>query len=331
MSAANGIREVAAQAGVSVGTVSNVLNRPERVSSATRERVERAIVELDFVRNEPARQLRAGGGRTLALVVNDIAHPAFSELAYGAGVVADRVGYALFLCNSEGIKENEERYLSLADQRRVQALLITPIGIQQERLAQISGQGIPVVLLDRLAEESELCSVSVDDVSGGDLAASHVIGAGHRRIAHISGVACTADRRSGVLRAFRNNGMLERDLMRVDVEALTVAEGQQAGHQLLSRTPGSTAVLCDSDMVAMGVMQAARAEGMAVPDDIAVVGYDDIELAESLHVPLTTVRSPRTLLGRTAAEVAMDELTRPATHRHQHTLLPPELVVRQSA
>src|SRR5690606_10343603 len=169
------IREVASHAGVSVGTVSNVLNRPEIVAPATRSRVLRSIHELGFVPNESARQLRRGRGRVLGLVVLDVANPFFTDVAKGVEDATAAAGMAVIFCNSDGDPARESAYLDLLEEQRVRGVLITPVDDASERLQRLRQRGILVVLLDRLARSDDLCSVSVNDVRGGELAIRNLL------------------------------------------------------------------------------------------------------------------------------------------------------------
>ena len=164
------IREVAAHAGVSVATVSNVLNRPDIVARPTRDRVNASIRELGFVRNESARQLRAGRSRTIGLVVLDVANPFFTDLARGVEDEASKAGLAVILCNSDDQERKEKRYLELLEEHRVQGVLITPVVGAGSRLGRLQRRGTPVVLVDSRSPSRGQCSVAVDDVLGGDLA-----------------------------------------------------------------------------------------------------------------------------------------------------------------
>ena len=198
------IREVAAHAGVSVATVSNVINRPEIVAPQTRDRVQAAITELGFVRNESARQLRAGRSRTIGLVVLDVANPFFTDVARGVEDEANKAGLAVILCNSDDQARKENRYLDVLEEHRVHGVLITPVVGASTRLASLQLRGTPVVLVDSRSPSRGQCSVAVDDVMGGDLAMSHLLAAGHERIAYVAGPASirqVADRHEGALRA----------------------------------------------------------------------------------------------------------------------------------
>jgi DNA-binding LacI/PurR family transcriptional regulator len=195
------IREVALHAGVSVGTVSNVLNRPEAVATKTRQRVLAAIAELGYVRNDSARQLRAGRSRSVAMVVLDIANPFFTDVVRGAETATDRARISLSLFNSGESAERERRHLDQVEEQRVLGILITPVDDgPRSRLEQLAQRGMPVVLVDRGSRQAGRCSVTVDDVLGGRLAASHLLEAGHRRLAFLGGPATlrqVADRRDG--------------------------------------------------------------------------------------------------------------------------------------
>ena len=192
-----------------VATVSNVLNRPDIVAGPTRDRVSASIRELGFVRNESARQLRAGRSRTIGLVVLDVANPFFTDLARGVEDEASKAGLAVILCNSDDQERKEKRYLEVLEEHRVQGVLITPVAGSGSRLARLQKRGTPVVLVDRRSPFRGQCSVAVDDVLGGDLAVSHLLSLGHERIAYASGplgIRQVADRREGALRALANAG-----------------------------------------------------------------------------------------------------------------------------
>jgi LacI family transcriptional regulator len=323
-----GIREVARHAGVSNATVSNVLNRPGVVAPATRQRVLAAIEELGFVRNESARQLRAGSSRVIAYVVLDAANPFFTDVARGVEDAAREAGLALFLCNSASDDGREREYLELLHEQRVEGILITPVDAER-----LTDRGTPVVLVDR-ESNGTYCSVAVDDVLGGELAVTHLIENGHRRIAMIGGplsIQQVRDRREGAMRALANAGLPADALTFLETRGLQVSEGRGAGERLVglpaSRRP--TAAFCANDLLALGLLQSMTQQGLKVPDDLAVVGYDDIEFAAAAAVPLTSVRQPREQLGRTAATLLLAE--NEPDHEHRHVKFQPELVVRASS
>ncbi|MEU4477981.1 LacI family DNA-binding transcriptional regulator [Micromonospora sp. NPDC023966] len=334
MATAN-IKQVARHAGVSLGTVSNVLNRPDTVAPATRQRVLDAITELGYVRNDSARQLRAGHSRTVAIVVLDVANPFFTDLVRGAEQVVEDAGAMLVVCNSGEDSARERRHLDLLQEQRVRGVLITPVGHgSQPHLDMLIDRGIPVVLVDRGTGQASRCSVAVDDVRGGRLAVDHLLERGHRRIAYVGGpfsIAQVADRHAGAAAALEDHG--DAELRVATTTSLTVAAGRHAAEDLLAlpALQRPTAVFCANDLIALGVLQEMTARGLRVPADVAIVGYDDIEFAGAAAVPLSSVRQPREQLGRTAAQLLLEEASSGETHRHRHVVFQPELVVRRSS
>jgi LacI family transcriptional regulator len=327
------VKDVARRAGVSLGTVSNVLNRPEIVSPATRQRVLDAINELGFVRNESARTLRAGRSRTIGLVVLDVANPFFTDVARGAEAVADAHGAVVTLCNSGEDAARERRYLDHLEELRVQGILITPVATRNPRLDQLIAKGMPVVLVDRGGGRHR-CSVGVDDVLGGELAVRHLIEQRHRRIAFVAGplsIQQVVDRRRGANRAADTTAGMSLTVF--EMGSLTFAEGRRAAEQLveLPRSRRPTAVFCANDLLALGMLQELIRRGIRVPDDVAIVGYDDIDYAAAAAIPLSSVRQPREQLGRTAAELLFDEINDGDIHRHRRIRFRPELIIRESS
>ena len=329
-----GVKDIALAAGVSLGTVSNVLNHPDRVSPRTKARVEQVMADLGFVPNESARQLRAGRSRTLAYVVLDASNPFFTDVARGVEETVAARDLSLFMCNSDDKADRERKYLSRLEEQRVAGILLTPVDPESPLLDQISGRGTPIVIVDRTRPGDTHCSVAVDDELGGRLALEHLLDRGHERIAFIGGpttIGQVRDRYAGALAALADAGLDESHLVRVDTSALSVGEGRQAAQRLagLPRSRRPTAAFCANDLLALGLLQQCVTSGVSVPEDLAIVGYDDIEYAGAAAVPLTSVRQPRMQLGRTAAELLLDEVENPA-HAHQQITFTPELVARES-
>jgi LacI family transcriptional regulator len=328
------VKDVAVAAGVSLGTVSNVLNRPERVSVPTRDRVLKAMRDLGFVRNEFARQLRVGRSSTVAYVMLDVSNPFFTDVAVAVETAAENAGLSLFICSSGQSAEREQAYLRRLEEQRVQGILITPVDPASPMLAQLPARGTPVVIVDRTRDGNSHCSVSVDDMLGGHLATEHLIEIGHRQIAFVGGperLGQVRDRHAGAVSALADAGLGEERLSTLVTDALTVSEGRSAGQRIagMPRATRPTAAFCANDLVALGLLQACLALGLRVPDDLAIVGYDDIEFAGAAAVPLTSVRQPRRDLGHRAAELLLDEASNPA-HVHQQVQFDPELVARAS-
>jgi LacI family transcriptional regulator len=336
-----GIKDVALRAGVSVGTVSNVLNRPHLVRAETRQRVEAAMADLAFVRNESARQLRAGSSRMLAYVFIDAENPFFIDVARGAEDACRERGFALIMCNSGEDPAREDDYLSLLLEQRVHGVLVTPSDDRGTRLRSLPALGVPVVLVDRGETDPTLwCSVGVDDVHGGELAVRHLLDVGHRRIAFVGGpldVRPFADRLEGARRAVSaarpGSDRAPATLSVLSCEATSINAGHAAARSLATTDADErpTAVFCANDLVALGLLSELSATGLRVPDDVALVGYDDISFAAAAAVPLTSVRQPSRLIGRTAAELLLAEAEAGEDHVHEHVAFCPELVVRESS
>jgi len=328
------VKDVAAAAGVSLGTVSNVLNRPDRVSAPTRARVERAMADLGFVRNESARQLRSGTSSSVGYVMLDATNPFFTDVAQGIELAAESDGLSLFLCNSGQQARREAAHLDLLQQHRVRGILITPVDPDSDKLDETREHGTPVVIVDRIRDDASFCSVAVDDVLGGRLAVEHLLDRGHRRIAFVGGpldLGQVRDRLEGARRAWSDAGLPDDDLTVLETDALDVRSGSRAGERLSGipsrRRP--SAAFCANDLVALGLLQQAMGAGTPVPGELAIVGYDDIEFAGAAAVPLTSVRQPRQALGRAAAELLRDELVDP-DHEHRQVQFTPDLVARAS-
>lgn len=290
-----GIKDVARAAAVSVGTVSNVINRPDTVGPDTRARVLSAIERLGYVRSESARQLRAGRSRIMGLLVLDMGNPFFVDVARGAERAAREAGLGVMVCNSAQSPGEEAEYLALFAEQRVRGVLLTPADATGRNIEAFRRHDIPFVLVDRVAEGTTECSVSVDDVAGGALAVRHLLDAGHRSIAYVSGPPGfnqVRDRRTGALAALAGAGLGPDALRELPTERLDVAAGRDAGARLLGLSDRPTAVFCANDLLALGVLQSLFAAGVSVPGDLALVGYDDIEFAAAAAVPLTSVRQP---------------------------------------
>ncbi|NGO78886.1 LacI family transcriptional regulator [Streptomyces sp. YC504] len=328
-----GIKDVAKHAGVSVGTVSNVINHPDMVAEETRKRVRAAIERLGYVRSESARQLRAGRSRIMALLVLDMGNPFFVDVARGAERAARKAGLGVMVCNSAQSPQEEADYLGLFAEQRVRGVLLTPADATGRNIEAFRRHNIPFVLVDRVAEGVTECSVSVDDIQGGALAVRHLVDAGHRSIAYVSGPSDlnqVRDRRQGALNALAEAGLPAEALRELPTEHLDVAAGRDAASRILGLFERPTAVFCANDLLALGVLQTMYAAGVRVPEEMAIVGYDDIEFAAAAVVPLTSVRQPAVTMGAMAAELLLEE-TESDEHEHRRVVLQPELVVRGSS
>ena len=261
MNAPVSIREVAAHAGVSVGTVSNVLNRPDIVARPTRDRVHEAIKALGFVRNESARQLRAGRSRIIGLVVLDVANPFFTDVARGVEDEASRSGLAVILCNSDDQLLKETRYLELLEEHRVQGILITPVAGADERLALLQRRGTPGGPGRQPRRRPAGSARSPSTTSSAAMWRCPTCWRpGHERLAYIGGplsIRQVADRRDGALRALARAGRGPADLQMIETRALNVARraAGRRGDRGAAGRARPTGAFCANDLIALGLLQ----------------------------------------------------------------------------
>lgn len=325
-----GVRDVAARAGVSLGTVSNVLNNPHRVGQATRERVEAAMHALGFVPSRAAGQLRSRRSALIGLVVPDVGNPFWASVLRGVETVADEAGLTMVVGSTHQETERQEHLLRVLESQGVDGLVIAPIADRSEDWAPFESRRFGVVTLERQQPGSTGAWVSLDNVEGARLAMAHLLDQGHRRIALVNGpssVSWCAERRAGVVRALEQRGLrAEAAVVDVEVCDLTVDEGMAAVAPLLdSRVV--TAVMCVNDMLALGALRAMHERGLRVPQDIALVGYDDADFAPALNPSLTTVRQPSFDMGVAAARLLLRAESR---EPGEHVDFEPQLVVRHS-
>jgi LacI family transcriptional regulator len=314
-----------------VATVSYVINNgPRPVSPATRRRVEEAISSLGYFPNELARSLRLQQSSTIGLIIPNSANPFWAEIAREIEWICTRAGFLLLLCNSDRIHERELRAVQMLRAKAVDGVILAPHGDVDALLRPLRAAGTPVVLLEQSVPGVDC--VVIDDLAGGLLATRHLLGLGHRRIAMIRRRQTTA---TSMLRIEGYRQALAEAGLPFDAELVIAGgplqhDGYQAMQALLALDRPPTALFTHNDVVAMGALRAAYDGGLRVPDDLSVVGYDDITAAAYLAPPLTTVRSPKADMGMWAGDtithLALGSWTAlPATRT-----LPVELVIRGS-
>ncbi len=329
------MRDVAEMANVSIGTVSNVVNNPARVLPATRERVLEAIRTLGWTPNQQAQALRAGRSRTIGLAVMDVANPFFADLLRGAQARLEEEGYGATIGDADNRPAREEAVLRSFRDQRVRGVILGPIAALPREVEALHKARIPTVLVDR-AEGGDACTVGVDDVAGGRIAAEHLISQGHRSLAFVGGpttLAQVRDRREGAEQAAE---AAEANLLAVSVPSLDFTSGRSAAEHItmLPVDERPTGIFCANDLIAIGMLQGLVAAGLRVPQDVALVGYDDIDFAAAATVPLSSVAQPRRELGRSAAELLIQELADidgGLEHQHRTITYTPSLVVRASS
>jgi LacI family transcriptional regulator len=326
------LADVAREAGVSSMTVSRVINDKDDVSPATRQRVLEVVERLGYRPSGIARSLATQRTRTLGLVVPDVANPFFSDVVRGVEQVAYAQGYNVFLCNTEEKPERELAVLQSLEEKRVDGLVICSSRLAEAELQAFVSRNRFTVLVNRQVAGNHSRSVMVDDEGGGRLATEHLLATGRRSIGFLSGPPAS---HSGQSRAQGYRDALEAAGVQARADwtrpcAPVVEGGQTTARQLLSAHPELTALFCYNDLVAVGALQACAELGVDVPRDLAVVGYDDIPLAELVTPPLTTCRVARYDLGGQAVQLLLDHIGGCQAGCDQ-ILLRPELIVRASA
>lgn len=322
--------EVAREAGVSTATVSYVLHGRPGVSEATRARVLEVIERLSYRPSQAANVLKRGRAPFIGLLLADIANPFYPELAAGVIEAASSRGLEVFLAHTGEDGERLRRELRLMLDHHVSGFILTSLRDgDEEVLKELEQLGVPAVQTVRRIPGAEFDFVGIDDRAGGREAADHLIAGGHASIGLITGPSASSasrDRTAGMLEVVRKHGIrIPRDL---HLEAsLTREGGYMAGKKLLKKAP--SAVLCGNDLIALGLIDAIYDSGLEVPDDIAVVGYDDMSFGSARQIGLTTIRQPRHEIGRTAVDLLTRRLVDPSAPPVQR-VLGHELVVRTS-
>lgn len=324
------IKDVAAKAGVSIGTVSNVVTGNRFVSSQTTGRVREAMTELGFSPNGVASSLRSRRTRTIGLIVPDNANPFFAEIARAIEQANTAVGFGLMLCNTQRSPELAAASVRLLVEKRVDGIILAA-ATDAETLRPAVAAGVPIVLVDSDVPGVRADAVFVDHGLGGELAARHLFELGHREIACITGFptrACSRERLAGFRAVLHRVGVALPDA-RVAESDFHADTGYRATLALLDRDPAITAIFAVNDLAALGTIRACHDRGRAVPDRVSVIGFDDIGLADLMSPRLSTIRQPISEIGRLAIEVLAARLADPA-RAEQRSVLPVELVARES-
>lgn len=329
------IRDVAQRADVSIGTVSKFLNTPQRVAPDTKKRIGKAIRDLGYVRNEAARQLRAGESRTLAFVALELNNPFFGDVADAMERRAAQNGLFLFIVSSNGDPEREGQYIEMFVQQRVFGVILASGMTRERELELLFTRRIPTVLVDAYGASSRFSSTSVDDFLGAERAVLHLIEQGCRSIAFIGGevqIHQISERLRGARAAVDAHPGVQLEV--IPTVERSVHAGLDVGEQLLGRARKNwpDGIFAANDSLAMGVMQAiSSGSDLRIPEDIAVVGYDDIDFASSAAVPLSTVRRPREVFGRSAVDLVRDQADSKEALPVRSIVIQPELIVRASS
>jgi len=326
------LKDIAKEAGVSVNTVSRALNNKPDINFETKNKILEIARRLGYTPNMLARSLRSKRTGTIGLVVADISNPFYGSLVKGIENEAREKGYSIILCDTDEEYEKEQEAIQTLVEKRVDGLLIAPVQTKDQDIVELKRQKIPFVLIGRHFDILETDYVITDDVQGAFSATEYLIKKGHRRILFINGslhISSAKDRLAGYKRALLENGVGYEDrLVRSDV--VRMEDGYRIMKEILNNKNNITAVFAYSDLVAFGVIKALRETNLKIPEDIAVVGYDDIEFASTLEPPLTTVCIPRHRLGKEAVRI-LDKKIKEEFKGPQGIALKTELIIRKSA
>lgn len=328
------IKKIAEELGVHPSTVSRALNPSTRkmIGKDTSERIEQAAKKLGYYPNAAAASLRTGRSKLIGVFLPDISNPVFSPILSGIAEVTSEAGFATIVADVGAETRSQTEMLFELVARRVEGLILATVSRNDKLVQQCLNEGLPVVLVNRAESQMRVSSVTSDDAYGIRLAMEHLSGLGHRRIGHLAGPQHLS---TGFLRAkgFREAGEAlgidPHDAPMVECSAYTRQAGAAAMQALLKHTPPLTAVVASNDLVALGAYDALREAGIPIPQDMSIVGHNDMPLVDMVHPPLTTIRISHSELGREAARLLMSEINHDGGARRR-VVLAPELIVRAS-
>jgi LacI family transcriptional regulator len=326
------IRDVAKLAGVSPITVSRVINNSQGVNRLTRERVQRAVEGLHYVPNTLAKSLRSKKTHTMALVVSDITNPFWTTIARGVEDTAAKNGFHVILCNTDENPEKEANYINILLQRRVDGIIIAPTTNDKRRLSALTRQKVPCVLIDRQVNGFKADVVRSNNLEGARQLTRHLLTLGHRRIAMLSGptwVSTAEERVRGYCQALQEQGVPDEEHL------ITRSDYKQEGgylsvKELLTTVPRPTAIIAANNFMAIGALQALRDAGLRVPEDIALVCFDDIPQASLIYPFLTVSNQCAYEMGTTSAQLLMERLKDKKNRRRREIELETTLIIRKS-
>ena len=327
------IHDVAKRAGVAPITVSRVINNSGYASEETRRRVESAVAELGYVPSGPARSLRLKRTNSIALVLTDITNPFFTTVARGVEDVASEAGYTVTYCNTDEDELKEQKNIDLLLQQQVDGILLVPALSRTDTVNFIQGYNIPVVVLDRRMPEADADIVRCDSEDGAYQLVSYLLELGHRRIAILTGPDGTStadDRLAGYRRAMLNAGL---EVMGDDVfrGSFTQDSGYEMARQAMALETRPTAIFAANNFIAIGALKALQSLDLSVPEDVSLVGFDDLPEALVMFPFLTVAAQPAYQMAKEATGLLLARIVGEAPELHQEIILPTELIIRHSA
>ncbi len=326
------LRDIAEAAGVTIATASRSLNGNYGVHRLTRERVLQAAARLNYRPNRLARSLVTGRSQILGLILSDIRNPFFAEVARGAEDTAYAAGCDVVLCNSDLDPEKQRHYLDSLMGKNVDGIIMNSVrALDEAEQRRLAASGVPVVLLNSSARKTPFSTVSADNQRGGRLAADYLIALGHRRVAHLSGPrhhGNLTQRAKGFLQAVRETS--KDASVRLVHGGHSLDGGYAMARKIFRERPDVTAIFAGNDALAFGVLKAARECGVRIPQDVSVVGFDNVELATIVHPALTTIHQAKYEMGEAAVSILL-RLAKGKDRNPEDRVLGVELIERDSA
>jgi len=327
------IKDVGKEANVSFSTVSRVIRNAKNVRPETRKRVLEAIRKLNYRVDGIARGMVKKQTKTIGVCISDITNPYYPPLVRGVENTINKFAYNLLLCNTDESVEKEENYLELLLEKRTDGLIIAPVGEKiTSCLKEFLKRNIPVVLIDRKIEDILADQVCVDNFEGAFIAVEHLIKLGHKRIAMIAGssnISTIQERIKGYLEALRSHNIDVDDSLIVR-EGSKIEAAVKATEALFKINAPPTAIFCSNSLMSMGVLIGLKKLSKKVPEEVAVIGFDDLEWSEALNPPLTVVSQPNYAIGATAAQLLIQRLLKEGPSEKQTIVLKTNLIIRES-
>jgi len=325
------MRDVADKAGVSVTTVSHVINNSRPVNPETRTRVEQAMQVLGYQPNVLARSLRRGKTHTIGVILPDNTNPYFAEVVRGIEDTSFAQGYSVVLCNSDNDLDKERLYTNVLIEKQVDGIIFVAAGLSEENINNLQKRGVPSILVDRQVPGVKIDCVLADNQVGGFLAANHLISLGHPAIACMSGprgLRSSVERVAGYRQALESAGINAPPGWIVEGD-FQYRGGFAAAEQLLTGEMQPSAIFACNDLMAIGVYRYAHENQLRIPQDVSVVGFDDIRLAEYSNPPLTTIRQSKGVMGTRAAKLLLERIAN-GNQVIKQDIIPVQLIVRGS-
>ncbi len=327
------LKEVAEHAKVSIATVSRVINNDPKVSMRTMLKVQASIAALDYKPNRVAQRLRSSNIKTklLGLIIPDIQNPFFVDVVRGVEDYAYQNNFAVMIGNFGQDEEKEKLYLDIFQSENIDGLIVAPISGSDKVVESIIEQGVPVVCIDRGLSNVDVDVVKVDNERGAFNALDHLLGKGHRRVAFISGdfnIPTYVERLKGYKKALEKY-RIPYDADLVFSRNTDYKSGYEMAKKILELKDRPTAIFSGNNLLTLGALEAIHEKGIAIPEKISIVGFDDMPWSISLNPPLTAVRQPGFDMGRNAAEILYDRITHP-DKKKEDLILKTELIIRKS-